>query len=626
MHTWRRSQGKPARVIIAVVHTLPRSRPQGNRIVVRRPAYAVASATKRDFCGLAKRAAIDVILVHDKERFTSATVHIASLSDVGDKGEFSIVLEEDLDDVDSKVLGRRGAAGELDSMHTQMSVEARISQCLSSDTHKVAIALAVDDEGVPKPIPQGKIDYRSIGMLLAVVLYFAMGLIFYTQHEGWTFTDSLYFCMVTVTTVGYGDQGSFYADGATSTAITDSDEAMLFTAFFVAYGIGVISVCLSYAIEKLMAAKDAAMHALQESALDALLDEDVDDEADDEETNRKEEAEEKAAKSSMAFVSTALSWLVVLVIFGLGILVMTLEEPATNRFVHALYWLVITGTTVGYGDLGPTTDGGKWFCIFYLLLLTATVAKLVSDFADWVTKEDEAAKNVKKDMRFSEELLQALDLNGDKRIMKWEWLAGMLVRLQYVKPDAVARILVHFDKSNIDGDDELDIDDLRPTKARKERLVRRSMAQQAPVELRDGGDDDPELMSVESSLKDVAKVCVTTKPTFTLYAPQPRPPSPCIGSSRARVRVRGPPGRRVLVPPPPPPNTHTYTHAHNAPALPHRRTHARALAASSCPTSRIIAHRIASLTEPLPLCISFPSKRRPSSLSRRPIESGFRAS
>lgn len=478
---------------------------EGNRIVVRRPAYAVASATKRDFCGLAKRAAIDVILVHDKERFTSATVHIASLSDVGDKGEFSIVLEEDLDDVDSKVLGRRGAAGELDSMHTQMSVEARISQCLSSDTHKVAIALAVDDEGVPKPIPQGKIDYRSIGMLLAVVLYFAMGLIFYTQHEGWTFTDSLYFCMVTVTTVGYGDQGSFYADGATSTAITDSDEAMLFTAFFVAYGIGVISVCLSYAIEKLMAAKDAAMHALQESALDALLDEDVDDEADDEETNRKEEAEEKAAKSSMAFVSTALSWLVVLIIFGLGILVMTLEEPATNRFVHALYWLVITGTTVGYGDLGPTTDGGKWFCIFYLLLLTATVAKLVSDFADWVTKEDEAAKNVKKDMRFSEELLQALDLNGDKRIMKWEWLAGMLVRLQYVKPDAVARILVHFDKSNIDGDDELDIDDLRPTKARKERLVRRSMAQQAPVELRDGGDDDPELMSVESSLKDVAK-------------------------------------------------------------------------------------------------------------------------
>ena len=67
---------------------------------------------------------------------------------------------------------------------------------------------------------------------LAVAAYFLMGLLFYTQHEKWSFTDAVYFCIVTVTTVGYGDQGSFYPDGDGS--ITDDDGAMLFTAFFVA--------------------------------------------------------------------------------------------------------------------------------------------------------------------------------------------------------------------------------------------------------------------------------------------------------------------------------------------------------------------------------------------------------
>jgi len=489
---------------------------EGNTIVVRRPLYAVASLAKRDYCGLAKRAEIDVILVDDKHRITSGTVHVVSLSETGDPWEFSIQLEEDLDTMDSDALGN--SKGELDSMAARVSVQAHVNQFVSGDKQKAAIALAVDNDGVPFPIPQSGagVERRKIGMMLAVLLYFVMGLLFYTLHEEWTFTDALYFCMVTVTTVGYGDQGNFYSDGSNRTAITESDGAMLFTAFFVAYGIGVISVCLSYAIEKLMLAKNAAMLALQESALDALLDDDADDDKDDKDdeeaalrthtqidaTNKKEEMLVKAAKSAMTSASSVISWLVVLVIFGLGILVMILTEPDTERFVPALYWLVVTGTTVGYGDLGPTTDGGKWFCIFYLLLVTATVAKLVSDFADWVTQEDEAAKNVKKDMRFTEELLQALDLNGDKRIMKWEWLAGMLVRLQYVKPDAVARILLHFDKANLDDDDELDIDDLRPTKA---RTARRSLqlANKA-VELNDI-DEGAALVSVESSLKDVAK-------------------------------------------------------------------------------------------------------------------------
>jgi hypothetical protein len=35
-------------------------------------------------------------------------------------------------------------------------------------------------------------------------------------------------------------------------------------------------------------------------------------------------------------------------------------------FVQALYWAVVTGTTVGFGDLTPDSDGAMVFLIFYI--------------------------------------------------------------------------------------------------------------------------------------------------------------------------------------------------------------------------------------------------------------------
>ncbi|MCB0734862.1 MAG: two pore domain potassium channel family protein [Flavobacteriales bacterium] len=38
------------------------------------------------------------------------------------------------------------------------------------------------------------------------------------------------------------------------------------------------------------------------------------------------------------------------------------------RWIDALYFCVITLTTVGYGDFSPQTDGGKLFTIFYIIV------------------------------------------------------------------------------------------------------------------------------------------------------------------------------------------------------------------------------------------------------------------
>lgn len=42
-------------------------------------------------------------------------------------------------------------------------------------------------------------------MLVGILVVFTAGTVFYRLVEGWTWLESLYFTVVTLTTVGYGD-------------------------------------------------------------------------------------------------------------------------------------------------------------------------------------------------------------------------------------------------------------------------------------------------------------------------------------------------------------------------------------------------------------------------------------
>lgn len=52
------------------------------------------------------------------------------------------------------------------------------------------------------------------------------------------------------------------------------------------------------------------------------------------------------------------------------------------RWLDALYFTIITLTTVGYGDFSPQTDAGKVFTMFYILLGLGVLAGLIGVMAD----------------------------------------------------------------------------------------------------------------------------------------------------------------------------------------------------------------------------------------------------
>ena len=70
-------------------------------------------------------------------------------------------------------------------------------------------------------------DFRAL--FLWVLLLLALGTWFYARVEGWSALDALYFSVVTLTTVGFGDFTPQTAAGK------------IFTIFYILVGLGLIS-------------------------------------------------------------------------------------------------------------------------------------------------------------------------------------------------------------------------------------------------------------------------------------------------------------------------------------------------------------------------------------------------
>lgn len=69
-------------------------------------------------------------------------------------------------------------------------------------------------------------EYRDL--LITTIIILAIGTFVYHHLEGWNYLDSLYFSVVTLTTIGYGD---FHPV---------TDEGKLFTIIYIVVGIGMI--------------------------------------------------------------------------------------------------------------------------------------------------------------------------------------------------------------------------------------------------------------------------------------------------------------------------------------------------------------------------------------------------
>ena len=110
-----------------------------------------------------------------------------------------------------------------------------------------------------------------------------------------------------------------------------------------------------------------------------------------------------------------------------------LTEPGVNTFGDGIWWALVTVTTVGYGDITPSTTLGRFVAsalMFLGLGLIATVTAIVSakftqNFVDTHTNDDVLAKleelesEIEKLKKLEEDELEKLDdLDSEIQDMK----------------------------------------------------------------------------------------------------------------------------------------------------------------------------------------------------------------
>jgi len=271
-------------------------------------------------------------------------------------------------------------------------------------------------------------------LLIAIValgVHLVGGMLFCIWHLKWSLADALYFCVVTITTVGYGD-------------LTPSTPAAKL--FFIAYILLSLTI-IGSAINSVI----GAILERQEDALQGLL---VGNDT-DLKAGRPSTKSVFLGLTAEEFATVASAGVVFLVIVLLGMLFFMKVEKL--GLVDALYFIWITSTTVGFGDLTPKGPTSRLFSVLYLLVSTLGLANFIGAFAD-IQLQRRHRKLRERILRrkLNTADLKEMDQNSDQKLSKDEFLVAMLRRTDTVPQEDIDAILRRFDELDVDNDGFID--------------------------------------------------------------------------------------------------------------------------------------------------------------------------
>jgi len=258
--------------------------------------------------------------------------------------------------------------------------------------------------------------------------------------ESWSIIDALYFSMVTMSTVGYGD----LTPG-------DSWEARLFTCFFIIVGIAgpflIISIELGGLLNR-MEAKFRSIVLRGDSTVAVDLDGDGD-------------IDFEEPPNVVRYYAGGFSfWIFIIMSINLVSAAIYVAIDSELDYGTALYHCWVTATTVGYGDVSMRTQGARaWSCI-HIAVAVGTLGAFIGkaqELRDERKKQVQRVELLKK--KLDKDLICSLDQEGNG-VDKTEFVVGMLVKLEMVKWADVEPFIAQFEMLDVDGSGRLTEHDL----------------------------------------------------------------------------------------------------------------------------------------------------------------------
>jgi len=132
-----------------------------------------------------------------------------------------------------------------------------------------------------------------------------------------------------------------------------------------------------------------------------------------------------------------------------------------KRTGNALYYVIVTAATIGYGDEAPKSQKSRLMAVFLIPMAVAAMGHWLSVVAGYII---ESQQSKFRRQRFAQELtlddLDVMDEDGDGLVTQIEFLEFMLIAMDKCDADTIASLKEYFARLDRDGSGTLSKDDL----------------------------------------------------------------------------------------------------------------------------------------------------------------------
>ena len=304
-------------------------------------------------------------------------------------------------------------------------LEQRLKCIAAQDVIKEASKLTSLEEAEKTVEPLGMRMRRHAGRMTAIGCYLAIGVLFYglaeeTEEDDsslrhWTYTESLYFSVVTISTVGYGD-------------ISPSNGlSRNFTGIYMLFGVAVVFGIAGELYEAATAAIEEGVAYVWKSAVQMVM------------RGTRAGTADAAANTLPSAWRYYMQQLVPTLLIGISLTLLlsayifTLTQPDLP-YLEALWHCWVTCTTVGYGDVSLTTEASMRWASVHILVSVSWLASLLSRVTDsYQRRQWDLQKANSMRMQLSEGLFAALETSAARAegrgVNELEFVAGMIIML-----------------------------------------------------------------------------------------------------------------------------------------------------------------------------------------------------
>ena len=291
-------------------------------------------------------------------------------------------------------------------------------------------------------------------------VYVMLAILVYGKLEpDWTPVDCFYFGMMTMSTVGYGDLSP------------SSDGSRGFTIFMIFFGIICVFTAFCDAIGLLTGPVTSKGRDLMEKLFPQVaVDLNGDGGIDYYKPRPPVIYYSKNMLPSLALIVTVqcVSAAIFTQVTG------NPDDPENDpqwTFGLALYHCFVTATTVGYGDCQNSSQAGRLWASFHMLLAVALLGEIISTLGELSEKRAATLKRVEcLERQLDEQLLEDLIARAasmrplvkrdGKGLTELEFVLAMCVELEVVQWDQVQPFIKQFRMLDVNGDARLGRDDL----------------------------------------------------------------------------------------------------------------------------------------------------------------------